>query len=116
MNMNWLRRGIIPGIGAAWVAIAVLLAFLFGFFVMLLWNWLMPAIFGLPAITYWQAWGLVLLSHLLFKSNGNRNQNRGPRTNDWKSHARSRLSPNDPRNPGSGTSDEEGPRGANAES
>ena len=31
-----------------------------------LWNWLMPEIFGLHAITYWQALGLLLLSWLLF--------------------------------------------------
>ena len=43
------------------------LAFLFGFIVMLLWNWLIPEIFGLTTITYWQAWGLVILSHILFK-------------------------------------------------
>jgi hypothetical protein len=47
--------------------IAALFAFLFGWLVMLLWNWLMPAIFGLPSITYWQGWGLVLLSHILLK-------------------------------------------------
>ena len=35
---------------------------------MWLWNWLMPAIFGLPVITFWQAVGLLVLSHLLFKS------------------------------------------------
>ena len=34
--------------------------------VMILWNWLMPAIFGLTAITFWQAVGLLLLSKLLF--------------------------------------------------
>lgn len=33
---------------------------------MLLWNWLVPAIFGLGAITYWQALGLMVLSRLLF--------------------------------------------------
>ena len=47
--------------------IAALFAFLFGWLVMLLWNWLMPAIFGLPVINYWQGWGLVLLSHILIK-------------------------------------------------
>jgi hypothetical protein len=31
-----------------------------------LWNWLMPAIFGLHAITYWQALGLMLLCWILF--------------------------------------------------
>lgn len=51
------------------IIIAFLMAFLFGYFVMLLWNWLMPVIFGLVKITYWQAWGLVLLCHILFKFN-----------------------------------------------
>lgn len=30
-------------------------------FVELLWNWLMPVIFQLPQIDYWQAFGLVML-------------------------------------------------------
>ena len=34
---------------------------------MQLWNWLMPAIFKLPAIGFWQAVGLLILSHILFK-------------------------------------------------
>ncbi len=34
--------------------------------VMLLWNWLMPAIFGLAAIGFWQALGLLVLARLLF--------------------------------------------------
>jgi hypothetical protein len=34
----------------------------------LLWNWLMPIIFGLPEVTFFQAFGLSLLSSLLFKS------------------------------------------------
>jgi len=36
-----------------------------GLFVMLLWNWLMPIIFGLPIITYWQGWGISFLSGIL---------------------------------------------------
>jgi hypothetical protein len=38
----------------------------FCFAVRELWNWLMPAIFGLPHITGWQALGLLLLSRILF--------------------------------------------------
>lgn len=34
----------------------------------LLWNWLMPVIFGLKTITIFQAWGLMVLSGILFKS------------------------------------------------
>lgn len=33
---------------------------------MLLWNWLMPAVFGLRAITFWQALGIFVLSQILF--------------------------------------------------
>jgi hypothetical protein len=37
----------------------------FGFFTMYLWNWLMPAIFHLPELTFWQTLGLMLLSRLV---------------------------------------------------
>ena len=33
---------------------------------MLLWNWLLPEIFGLPEISFWQAFGLLLLSKIIF--------------------------------------------------
>ncbi len=59
------------------VAFGVLIAFLFGWVVMLLWNWLMPSIFGLPAITFWKAWGLVILAHILFKTGHHRNHHNG---------------------------------------
>lgn len=47
---------------------AATVALVLGFAVKALWNWLMPAIIGLTVITFWQAWGLVALSHILFKS------------------------------------------------
>src|SRR6266513_416718 len=34
--------------------------------VMLLWNWLAPALFGLRQVTFWQAWGLLALCRILF--------------------------------------------------
>jgi len=54
------------------IALAAGFTFLYGLVVMLLWNWLMPDIFGLARIDYWHAWGVVLLSHILFKSWGGR--------------------------------------------
>ncbi len=39
---------------------------LFSVVVMLLWNWLMPTIFGLKVITIWEAAGLFALTHILF--------------------------------------------------
>ncbi len=38
------------------------------FIVMQLWNWLMPVIFKLPVIDFWQAAGLFALSKILFGS------------------------------------------------
>jgi hypothetical protein len=35
--------------------------------VMLLWNWLMPDLFGLASINFWQALGVSALCGLLFK-------------------------------------------------
>jgi len=45
----------------------ILAFFIFGFgwAVQHLWNWLMPVIFGLPAIGFGQAWGLMGLSWIL---------------------------------------------------
>lgn len=59
-----LRNRIARGIRIALMVIVALV--LFGFVVMGLWNWLMPPIFGLRVITFWQALGLVILSKILF--------------------------------------------------
>ena len=47
------------------VIIAAVIALAVGALVMVLWNWLMPVIFGLGVITYWQGFGLTLLLRLL---------------------------------------------------
>lgn len=41
------------------------LAILLGFVITSLWNWLMPEIFGLATINFWQAIGLFLLLKIL---------------------------------------------------
>jgi|GEM_PF-746199 len=66
-----LPQKIMLGIGFGILGIG--LAFLFGWIVMLLWNWLMPDIFGLKRVTYWQAWGLFILCSILFKGFGSNN-------------------------------------------
>ena len=63
-----LPQKILVGTGLGILGIGFL--FLCGWVVMLLWNWLMPDIFGLKPLTYWQAWGLLILSHILFKGFG----------------------------------------------
>ena len=48
--------------------IVIVLLFLLAFPLMWLWNWLMPDIFGLIEINYWQALGLNILSGILIRS------------------------------------------------
>lgn len=87
--------GIIPWIILGAAAFAGF-AFLFGFVVMLLWNWLMPFLFGLPELTYWQAWGILILAQILFKGpmhGMNKPRHRRERfDNEWKQKFRSKFS------------------------
>jgi protein-S-isoprenylcysteine O-methyltransferase Ste14 len=63
---------------AAWgIAFVLVFVLAFGVAVRLLWNWLMPEIFGLRTITYLQAIGLLLLSRLLFGRVGQRRDHAG---------------------------------------
>ena len=48
----------------------VIVVWIGGQVVMLLWNWLAPALFGLPQITFWQALGLLALCRILFGGSG----------------------------------------------
>jgi hypothetical protein len=58
------------------VVFTVLFVALFGLLVAwpteLLWNWLMPVVFGLPRIGFLQAWGLIALAGVFFKSSTTR--------------------------------------------
>ena len=58
---------------------------MFGGIVMLLWNALMPDLFHLPLINFWQALGLLLLAKILFS--GFRG---GPFPGRWREQARQR--------------------------
>lgn len=51
------------------LGLIALLGILLGLPLQLLWNWLMPTIFNLPTITFWQAMGLNILASILFKDN-----------------------------------------------
>jgi len=64
------------------IAIVLVAALVLGFVVMHLWNWLMPGIFRLPPITFWQAIGLLLLSKLLLGGF----HKHGPQRHGWKKH------------------------------
>ncbi|MEL4106345.1 hypothetical protein AAFA46_05815 [Oscillospiraceae bacterium WX1] len=68
---------------------------LFGYIIQLLWNWLMPELFGLGTISYWQAIGIFILAKLLFgfgmggngdkasKSNKRREQQHDAACGNW---------------------------------
>ena len=58
----------------AGIAGLVLFVFIGGTAVQLLWNWLMPAVFGWRELTFWQALGLLALCRILFGGLGS-----GPR-------------------------------------
>ncbi len=58
---------------------AVIIAFLFGYFVMLLWNWLLPPLLHAGTINYWQAFGIVILAKILFGGMGGVHHDRGHR-------------------------------------
>jgi hypothetical protein len=44
----------------------VIFTWIGGELVMLLWNWLLPTLFGWRQITFWQAFGLLALCRILF--------------------------------------------------
>lgn len=47
----------------------VFITLILGLPLMWLWNWIMPELFYLDTITFWQALGLNALATILFKSN-----------------------------------------------
>jgi chromate transport protein ChrA len=74
MKGKWIFRGV------KFVVFVILAAAVLSFVVMRLWNWLMPGLFGLHSIGFWQALGLLLLSKILF---GGFRGRRGPHT-QWR--------------------------------
>jgi len=63
-RVGWIARGIAKGIAIA-TAVIVFIA-IFSWVVMLLWNSLVPALFHGPELSYWQAFGLMVLCRILF--------------------------------------------------
>jgi len=58
-----MRRGAKIAVLAIFAAPAVIA--LFGFIVMHLWNWLVPAVFHGPTVTFWQGLGVLVLARIL---------------------------------------------------
>lgn len=70
------------------LAILAMIAFVFigGKVVMLLWNWLLPPLFGWHMLTFWQALALLALCRILFGGLGGH----GPRPRGWRFRDRCR--------------------------
>lgn len=69
------------------IVAVTLLIFFFGWVTYVLWNWLVPVLFSGPAISYWQALGLLLLTKILFfgiGGRGNCSPGNGTRQRYWK--------------------------------
>jgi hypothetical protein len=70
MNRAWMLKWkwwFMAPLGIVGMAVFV---FLGGTVVQLLWNWLMPSLFGLRQVTLWQAVGLLGLCRILFGGSG----------------------------------------------
>ena len=67
----------ILGMVVAGVVFAAAFALIFGWLVMILWNWIMPPIFHLGEIGYWQGFGILLLAKIVFGAFGSRGPGHG---------------------------------------
>ncbi|MEO8681600.1 MAG: hypothetical protein ABI665_21315 [Vicinamibacterales bacterium] len=106
MRKKWLF--IIPA------AIVGMLLFVFigGKVVQLLWNWLLPPLFGFPAVTFWQGLGLLALCRILFGGHGFSGSSSRRYTSDERTRFRQRIrerlgfKPTDARATGQASEDE----------
>lgn len=61
----------------------ILFVALIGWIVMQLWNWLLPTLFGLHTIGFWQALGLLLLCRILFGGFGGHGHGKSRMQQRW---------------------------------
>jgi len=67
------------GFGILFAALAALLLGVLTYLTQYLWNWLVPALFAGPAISFWQTLGLLVLAKILLWPLGGRRGN-------WRNH------------------------------
>ena len=76
---------------ARFAALIVVMTALLGFVVMSLWNILVPELFHGPILTFWQAVGLLLLSHILLRGWGPWRHAEGWHRDRWKKRLEEKL-------------------------
>jgi len=76
------------GRGKSWITWAIFIPlaviaglFIFGNVIMYLWNALLPNLFGISTITFWQALGILVLSKILFS--GFHHDHNSHKCHDW---------------------------------
>lgn len=65
--------------------------FVFGWVVMSLWNAIIPGVFHGPVLTFWQAVGLLVLSHLLLRGWAPWRYGNGWRRDRWRRRFEEKL-------------------------
>lgn len=68
--MKYRDTGSEIGFAVLMLILALVFALLFAWVGMMLWNAIMVGVFGLPALTYWQFYGLIVLLHILLPGRG----------------------------------------------
>ncbi len=86
MKTWWLWRSL------KFLTFAALAVAVFGTLVMLLWNALIPELFSGPTLSFWQAAGLLLLSHILLRGWSPWRSANGWRHDRWKQRFEQKLS------------------------
>ncbi|MBX2965924.1 MAG: hypothetical protein KF845_07245 [Cyclobacteriaceae bacterium] len=75
----WIGKVIIKGIVVAGIVFGVVAG------TMYLWNWLIPALFNGPVLTFWQTLGLLALAKIFFWTFGGRHRHHcHARNQHWK--------------------------------
>lgn len=79
MKSWWIKKA------AAMIAVTVVTILAFGVVVMVLWNAIVPEVFGASSLSYWQAVGLLLLAQILCRGVGRWRSYHDPAARDrWK--------------------------------
>lgn len=76
---------------AKFIAIIAVATLVLGLAVMALWNALIPDVFKGPSLTFWQAVGLLVLSHILLRGWGRWRYANGWRHKRWRHRLEEKL-------------------------
>jgi hypothetical protein len=74
----------------AGIAAITLFVFIGGTITQLLWNWLLPPLFGWKELSFWQALGMLMLCRILFGGMAGRGGH-GRRTSNWTPEEKARF-------------------------